>query len=216
MTKHAIKAICWDHDGLLVDTEILFFEATRNAFAKAGALLSAETWSSEYLGKGLGTESIALSLGLTKSQATQTILQRNQDYFARLESSPPLRSNAKEVLGALKGGLPMALVTGSAREQIMTVHRRTKLLDCFDCIITREDYKKCKPAPDSYLMAATRLGIRPQSCLAVEDSRRGLLAAVSAGMKCIVVPNSLTIGQDFLSAHACETDLTGILSHISG
>jgi HAD superfamily hydrolase (TIGR01509 family) len=215
MTKLVIKAICWDHDGLLVDTEGLFFEATCNAFAQAGALLSAETWSAEYLGKGLGTESIALSLGLTQSQATQAILQRNQDYCSRLESSPPLRSSATEVLAALKGRLPMALVTGSSREQITTVHRRTKLLDCFDCIITREDYEKPKPAPDSYLMAATRLGLQPQSCLAVEDSRRGLLAAVSAGMKCIVVPNSHTIGQDFLSAHACETDLTGVLSYIS-
>lgn len=214
MIKSTFKAICWDHDGLLVDTERLFFEATREVFAEAGVLLPVELWTMEYLSKGVGTESISLRLGLTKSQTDEVIRERNQRYRARLELSPPLRPNVMGVLESLRGVLPLALVTGSPREQVFAVHRKTHLLDCFSAIIAREDYERAKPEPDSYLEAVRQLGVFPHDCFAVEDSKRGLSAAISAGMKCIVVPNSLTSGQDFALAYSIEADLTAILSHI--
>jgi HAD superfamily hydrolase (TIGR01509 family) len=109
----------------------------------------------------------------------------------------------------------MALVTGSGRADIDLMHRRTGLLGLFRVIVTREDYPEAKPAPDGYLEAAKRLGLAPQRCLAVEDSARGLGAAIAAGMRCVVVPSDLTRGQRFEGAHAVETSVAAVPGHVA-
>ena len=67
--------------------------------------------------------------------------------------------------------------------------------------MTREDYGKSKPNPDPFLTAVIRYGLQPEHCIIVEDSERGLKAAKAAGIKCVVVPNALTRGNDFSGAY---------------
>ncbi len=80
------------------------------------------------------------------------------------------------------------------------MHAETGLLPFFDFILTREDYVLSKPDPEPYRLAMERSGCRPEECLVVEDSERGLQAALAAGIRCIVVPNDLTQGAAFAGA----------------
>jgi HAD superfamily hydrolase (TIGR01509 family) len=207
-------AVCWDHDGLLVDSEAFFFAATREVFAEAGVELSASFWSGEYLSKATTTTAVGIALGLALARMESIVTERNRRYRAMLEVRTPFRPAVRETLEALSMRVPMALVTGSGRADIDLMHRRTGLLGLFRFVITREDYPEAKPAPDGYLEAAKRLGLPPQRCLAVEDSARGLGAAIAAGMRCVVVPSDLTRSQRFEGAHAVETSVAAVPGYV--
>lgn len=203
------NAVCWDHDGVLVDTEYLFFEATREAFEQVGKELSCDDWCADYLAQGKSTASIAVERGLSQLEAEALAVGRNKRYKIKLTCSPPLRPGVEKTLQLIRD-VPMALVTGSTREQLNLIHRERSILDYFSTIISREDYSKAKPDPEPYLKAAAALGIRPEHCLAVEDSGRGLASAIAAGMKCIVIPTKLTASQDFGLALGIEPTVCAI------
>lgn len=214
LTTAAFEAVCWDHDGLLVDTEQLFFTSTREVFAEAGVILTEQFWSTEYLSKGGTTTAIAAAFGLEPSAVAHVLAERTRRYQALLRASPPLRPGVMETLRSLAGRIPMALVTGSHREDIETVHRTTGLLGLFTVVVARNDYPSAKPAPDAYLAATKILGVDPARSLAVEDSERGMKSALAAGLKCIVVPNDLTRRFEFAGAYAREESVAAVLRYL--
>jgi len=94
------------------------------------------------------------------------------------------------------------------------MHGDNGLLDHFEVIVTDDEISNAKPHPEPYLKAMEMLGMTPEQCLAVEDSRRGLDSAVAAGLRCIAVPNALTRVQRFERAFAVEADASGVLKHV--
>ena len=94
----------------------------------------------------------------------------------------------------------MAIVTTSTRANFDVIHRNRNLLRFMDFVLTREDYVWSKPDPEPYMLALSRFGASADECLAVEDSQRGLQAAVAAGIDCAVVYNAFTAGHDFTGA----------------
>jgi len=84
---------------------------------------------------------------------------------------------------------------------------RLGLLSLLDASIAREDYARAKPAPDAYLAAAAALGLGPADCAVVEDTARGVRAALAAGMLAIAVPNELTFDNDFRGCARCLESL---------
>jgi beta-phosphoglucomutase-like phosphatase (HAD superfamily) len=94
----------------------------------------------------------------------------------------------------------MAVVTTSRRVHFEIQHARTGARPFFEFVLTKEDFTRFKPDPEPYLVAAARLGVAPADCLVVEDSERGLRAAVAAGMRCAVVPSALSPGADLSAA----------------
>jgi HAD superfamily hydrolase (TIGR01509 family) len=209
------EAIFWDHDGLLVETEWLFYSLTRELFHHEGIELTQQLWSEEYLSKGRGTSLIAAGLGLSERQAKRIIDERNHRYQSMLEQQPPLCPFALAVLSELKPDFPMALVTGNSRKAIETVHRHTGVLELFDAIISAEDYQRAKPAPDAYLTAVERLSVSAGKSVAIEDSERGMAAALAAGMACIAVPGILTRHQRFQGAVTIQDSLKNLPSLIT-
>ena len=209
------EAIFWDHDGLLVETEWLFYRITRELFQKEGIEITQQHWSEEYLSKGRGTSLIAAGLGLAELPTKRIIEERNRRYQSMLERQPPLCPFALEVLTQLKPDFPMALVTGNTRQAIETVHRNTGVLELFDAIISAEDYPRAKPAPDAYLTAAKRLSVLAGKSVAIEDSERGMAAALAAGMACIAVPGMLTRHQRFQGAVTIQESLESLPSLIT-
>ena len=75
------------------------------------------------------------------------------------------------------------------------------LLEYFDFVLTREQYANSKPDPEPYLAAVAKTGFTAAQCIAVEDTPRGLTAAIGAGVKCVVIPTTLTAGEDFAAAY---------------
>jgi len=102
----------------------------------------------------------------------------------------------------------MAVVTSSQRKHFDTMHADTGLTRYFEFVLAREDYGETKPHPEPYLLALDRLRMKAETCVAVEDSERGLASARSAGVRCLVVPNGITRNCSFLGA-------TGIFSGVA-
>ncbi len=207
-------AVLWDNDGILVDSERRFFELSRLAFAQFGAVLSEETWRNSYLGKGVGSRRIALSLGVAPARIDPVLKERNRRYLQILQEPPPVRPLVSDTLQMLHERMRLALVTGCHRHQLDLMHRTSGLLDYFECIVTGDDCARPKPDPELYRIALDRLGLQADQCLAVEDSERGLRAALAAGIACVVIPTDLTAGQNFDGALSIEKDASGILNHI--
>ena len=208
------EAVLLDNDGVLVDTETLFFETTRSAFLRLGLDLTPEIWGPQYLAEGKSSRQIALSLG-ADPKGTDTVLEeRNRQYRRILQQPPPVRPRVQETLAKLRGAVKLAIVTGCGRDLLELAHAASGLLGFFDAIITSDDCSDTKPHPEPYLTAVRTLGVRAEHCIAVEDSPRGLASARAAGIPCVVVPTDLTRMLAFPGALAIEQDLSGILRHV--
>jgi HAD superfamily hydrolase (TIGR01509 family) len=202
-----IRTIFWDNDGVLVDTEALYLEATQGVLATVGVDLTTEEFIRLSLQEGQSAFDLARKQGLTSEEVEGLRSTRNERYSDLLRAGVPVFDGAREVLGRLHGTIPMGIVTSSLREHFEIIHESTGLLPYFDFALTRESYDRTKPHPDPYLAAIEHCRVKPEECVVVEDSARGLLAARRAGVRCIVVPNALTQGQDFAGAQAVVRDL---------
>jgi HAD superfamily hydrolase (TIGR01509 family) len=209
-----IEAVLFDNDGVLVDTEMLFFETTRRAFTHLGLNLDRETWGRRYLADGNTSKEIALSMGADANRVLGVLERRNQEYWSILQDPPPLRPNVRETLAALRGRFKLAIVTGCGREQLDLVHTSSQLLEMFDLIVTSDDCSCSKPHPEPYLAALRALGLEAGRCIAIEDSPRGLASAKAAGVPCIIVPTELTALLEFPAALAIEQDISKVLNHV--
>jgi HAD superfamily hydrolase (TIGR01509 family) len=209
-----ILAVLWDNDGLLLDSESLFFDMTRSFFAEAGVHLDESYWGIEYLGNAKHSSEIAEELGMSAELIRPLLERRNEAFVKRISRSVPLMPKVRETIEALSGKVRLGLVTGSPRDKVELMHGPNGLLDRFDVIVTDDEVRNSKPHPEPYLKALELLGLKPEQCLAVEDSLRGLSSANAAGIDCIVVPNSLTRAQRFDLAVTVEDDVSAVLEHL--
>jgi HAD superfamily hydrolase (TIGR01509 family) len=107
-----------------------------------------------------------------------------------MEMLPQLKAvpEVVEHIEAQQGRIPFAVVSGSTRESVTASLGTLKLLDRFDTLVCAGDYRKSKPDPEAFLLAATRLGVEPSDCLVFEDTEMGIQAATAAGMASVKVP----------------------------
>jgi HAD superfamily hydrolase (TIGR01509 family) len=193
-----IKGIFWDNDGVLVDTERLYFQATRDIMTAAGVPLTEADYREYFLRQGLGAWH--LIPGVSDEQVALLRQTRNDRYSELLRQQACAIDGAAETLAGLHGNYVMGVVTSSRRDHFDLIHERCDLLRYFDFVLTSDDFTRTKPHPDPYLMAVDRSGVDPDRCVAIEDSERGLEAATRAGIRCIVIPTPMTRGGDFAAA----------------
>jgi HAD superfamily hydrolase (TIGR01509 family) len=210
-----VEAILWDNDGVLVDTECLFFESTRRTLATIGIPLSLEQFLDLSMRQGRSALDLALERGWAKEQVTQLKRQRDLLYSEMLRSQTRVLPGVAETLKALHGRMRMAIVTSSQRQHFDTMHAEMGLTGYFEFVLAREDCGKTKPNPEPYLLALQRLGVRAEGCVAVEDSERGLAAARAAGLRCLVIPNELTRRCSFQGATAILSGAAAVLEAVS-
>ena len=195
-----IKAVFWDNDGVLVDTEILYFRATRDILSRVGVDLTVVAFIDISLRQGRSVFDLAERAGISPEGVEKLRDDRNRLYGEMLECGIRIMDGVEQSLRELKGRVSLGVVTSSRREHFLKMHQETGLLDYFDFILTREDFHHAKPHPEPYREAVKRVGCAAEDCLAVEDSERGLVSASAAGIRCLVVPNDLTRDQDFSKA----------------
>ena len=196
-----IKAIFFDNDGVLVDTEKLYYRANKETFAKMGVDLTQDLYIEYFLKQSLGTWHLAEAIGFTKEQIAKYHVERDELYSRLLASEMNVINGAEDVLKKLHGKFKMGIVTSSKKNHFEIIHNQSGLLKYFDFVLASEDYKLSKPAPDPYLKATELSGFSKEECIAVEDSERGLKAAISAGIGCYVIPTPLTKYSDFTRAN---------------
>jgi len=209
-----IRAILWDNDGVLVDTERLYFRATKEILAKINIDLTKDLYVELFLKQGKGAWHLAEGKGVPAPEVKRMREERNALYGKYLREKPVVILGAEETLARLHGRFTMGIVTSSRRDHFEIIHRSTNLLQYFDFVLTGDDYTKFKPDPAPYLMGVERIGFDKHECLVVEDSRRGLTAAKRAGLTCWVVASELAKGSDFSEADRVLNDITEVASEL--
>lgn len=197
----AFKAILWDNDGVLVDTEHLYRDATRQIMAKVGFQLSDEQYRELFLTQNHGAWHLLAQRGYSEPELARMRAERDDLYSDLLGKRNHTIAGVEDVLRSLHGRFAMGVVTSSQRRHFEIIHTQTGLLGYFDFVLAREDYGNSKPDPEPYLAGIAKTGLCTAECVAIEDTQRGLMAAVGAGIKCIVIPHGLTAGGDFSMAH---------------
>lgn len=210
------NAIFWDNDGVLVDTERLYYLATRDTMAAIGFDLTREQYVEYFLVRSTGAWHLAAEGGLPPDEVARLRADRNERYGAMLAREPLLIDGVRETLEALRGRFRMGIVTSSRRDHFDTIHARTGLLPYFDFVLAEGDYARTKPDPAPYRAALERSGLAPERCVVVEDSRRGLLAAVGAGLRCLVIPSGFTRGSDFTGAWKVLDRIEDVVPAVNG
>jgi HAD superfamily hydrolase (TIGR01509 family) len=201
------KAILWDNDGVLVDTEQLYCEATRQVFAGVGIALGDDDFRSMFLTGNMGAWQLLVAQGLTETEIARMRDERNDIYSQLLRGRDHAIDGVQDVLQSLHGRYAMGVVTSSRRDHFEIIHATSGLLPYFDFVLTREQYANSKPDPEPYLAGIARTGFNAAQCLAVEDTPRGLTAATGAGAQCVVIPNALTASGDFAAAYKILRDI---------
>lgn len=186
----------WDHDGVLVDTERWYFEATRKTLEDVGVSLSKETYL-DFMTAGRSCWDLARADGLGDRELRLRRAQRDSLYQAFLSTKSIGIEGIEAVLTALAGSHRMAIVTSARRIDFELIHSERDLLRHFEFALTIDDYRKAKPDPDPYLTALARFGSHPDEALVLEDSARGLASALRAGIRCLVIRTPFTSTQDF-------------------
>ena len=188
-----LEAVLFDMDGLLVDTEPLWFETETEVMARLGA-----PWTKEDQERLLGG-SMEHTVGYLLSKAARPappaeVARWMMDGMLRraAEGRVIIRPGARELITEVAAaGIPYALVTGSQREFTDAVLKSTGLT--FTATVTGDDVTRPKPDPEPYLLAAKLLDAAPERCVALEDSPSGVTSATGAGCQVIAVPSLLPI-----------------------
>jgi len=201
------EAILFDNDGVLVDTEALYFRANREALATVDVVLDETAYVEYFLRQGLGAWHLAEARGISPQGIAELRAARDRRYVQLVEEAEILIPGVADLLPRLGARFRMAIVTSSEPGPFARTHARTGLLPHFELVLTRVDYTNAKPDPEPYLCAVARLGVPAARCLVIEDSERGLRAAKAAGLACWVIPSGLTAGGDFGAADAVLPDL---------
>ena len=185
------KAVILDMDGLMLDTEPIYRRAWKSAARELGFSLSDDLYE-EMVGLTMADSEarLARAFGAAFSLLTFRALASHRWRREVRESGVPRKPGLDELLRALETlSLPSAIATSSDAERARISLGAAGLADRFECVVTGDDVTRGKPAPDLFLEAARRVQVAAESCLAVEDSEAGVLAASRAGMTVLLVPD---------------------------
>ncbi len=209
-----LRALIFDFDGLVCDTEGAQVLAATEVFAHHDATLPLDRWT-----KLIGTatdddfwlswleEQVA---DIDRQHALDLFTNRNQTHVDALQ----LHNGVIDLLvSASKHNVPVAIASSSPTSWVHPLIERFGIGDYFETIVCREHAPRAKPAPDLYHEALRRLGIASDhaaSVIALEDSRNGSLAAKAAGLTCVAIPGALTKSQDFSHVDHVVDSMTAV------
>jgi HAD superfamily hydrolase (TIGR01509 family) len=186
---HPLKAVLFDMDGTLVDTEELWWQAVAHVASALGYELT-DADLSEVLGRPVEHAAALLRRATdTGAPIASLAAHLNREFTTRVEARVVPRPGAVELLDALhRHGITTGLVSASPRS-IVDIVLRALGPQRFAVTITADDTEHTKPAPDPYLLAARMLGVPPSACVAVEDTPAGVHSAEGAGCQVLAVPS---------------------------
>ena len=190
----ALRALIFDFDGLIVDTETPWFELVRDAYHRHGYELRSEVWR-----RFVGThrhpfEHLQQLVGPAFDIAAERAVLIAKD--TRSELAPC--AGVEELVAAARGaGLRLGVASSSSRDRVESQLRRIGLLNAFDAVRCRGGDLRSKPAPDIFLATLEDLGTSASEAVVFEDSPNGTQAAKAAGIYTVAVPNDVTRGWPF-------------------
>lgn len=195
-------AVLFDFDGVLVDTEGAIYQAWLRTFHAHGHDLPLDIYT-RCIGSDFATWSPKTHLEELSGLAFDwhNLDARRQEEILRALTHEGTMSGVIGLLEQLtRAGIRRAVVSSSSHHWVDGWLEKLAFAHHFETVVCRGDAPQIKPAPDLYLEAAKRLGLRSAECLVIEDSLNGMIAAKAAGMTVWIVPNRVTAGLDFSAA----------------
>ena len=180
------KAYLFDCDGTIVDSMPLHYVAWKTVLAEYGCAFDEKLF---YAWGGMPVTEIIAALNVRSGLAmpVEEVMHRKEAMY--YEILPKLKA-VPEVLEHIHmshGKIPFAVVSGSTRDSVTRSLETLGILDRFETLVCAGDYGKSKPDPEPFLIAAQRLGVKPEDCLVFEDTEMGIQAATAAGMKSVKI-----------------------------
>jgi beta-phosphoglucomutase len=195
------SAAIFDFDNVIVDSEPYHFEAYARVFAKRGHSLDRDEYWLEWTSRGGGAEGEIRRYHLDMDASA--IRAEKDPIYTEFCNSGAIKPflEAESIIDALRqAGLTLAIASGSYEKDIKAILRAHGLEGYFSVIVGKDRIKKYKPHPDTYRIAAQKVGIAPHRCLAIEDAEKGIRSAKDAGMRVILVETPLTNGLNLVGA----------------
>lgn len=213
----SIQAVLFDHDGTLVNSEPVHFELWNRVLKTYGVQLTEQQYKDLYAGVptpanavdlinrfGIPTDAVALA----KAKNLQTAEFLEQQSF-------PLMPGVTQTVSSLHQlGLKLGVVTGASANGVRVTLGANQLESLFSVTVSGDDVLRSKPEPDCYLLALERLSLKPEDCVAIEDTEHGLRAAALAGIACLTIPTEMTKNHDFSLASAVLPNMNAALEYI--
>jgi beta-phosphoglucomutase len=217
-----LRAVIFDFDGVITDSEILHLRAFNKVLAQFGCEIKKKDYYTKYLGytdfdcyRHLIKDG---SLKIDKSKISELVEQKDKVFKKLAQTEGRTIDGVREFLGMLeKNHVPMAICSGALLSEIELILDEAKLRPYFQTIVSAEHVKKGKPHPEGFLRALKRLNriipvqegvtkpITAKQCIVIEDSHWGLQAAKAAGMHSIAVTNSYDAGQLTMAEKIVDT-----------
>ena len=182
------KAVIWDMDGVIVDTEAYHFGAWRKRLQEEGIEFTENDFKRTF-----GMRNPEIIRTILGEDVTEDVIRRlangKEEYFRQFVSGNlmALPGAVDLMKGLREGGFLQAVASSAPKQNIELVMRSLEISRFFPCLVSGDEVSAGKPDPQIFLLAAKRLGVEPRKCVVIEDSVAGVQAAVTGGMKCVAV-----------------------------
>ena len=186
-----VAAIIFDMDGVIVDSEPLHEQALAETLARIGFPTTPGMQIADYIGRSDQDFWKDFVARFRPAQTLAELVRLKRDRVVELvHEHQPLFEGLPELVAALASRWPLALASGSERPVIEAVLNIEGLRQHFRVVVSSSEVRHGKPAPDVFLLTAQRLGVAPEACVVIEDSKPGVAAALAAGMRVVAVTNT--------------------------
>jgi HAD superfamily hydrolase (TIGR01509 family) len=211
------RAVIFDFDNVLVDSEPYHYESYSRVFARAGHIIDREEYWLEWTSRGGGAEGEIQRYGLDLDP--DEIRRAKDPIYSDFCLSGEIRMfpEARRIIRALgSAGFTLAVASGSYERDIRAILSANGVEDTFSAVVGKDNIERYKPHPETYLRAAREIGTEPAACLAVEDAEKGIKSAKDAGMSVILIETPITRGFDLVGADLTFSNLEELSSCIRG
>jgi HAD superfamily hydrolase (TIGR01509 family) len=197
------KAVIFDMDGVIIDSEPFYQEVQINLFQKMGITVPPEEYNT-FIGAGMREMWNMIKFSRNLTQPIEELIKLNNnvllEYFKKSASLAPTLNFTNFLASVQAAGMKTAVASSTTKPIIEIILKKLEVYHLFDIIVSGDEVENGKPAPDIFVETATRLNVKPSDCIAVEDSFNGVKAANAAGMYCLGYHNPNSGSQDISAA----------------